>query len=341
MLNNSLYRTVMRDYDRRQAEQKHQQDLRIQEVYEKIPEYETLEQTMISLCAEEARRRVLTSSDGQSEIKSQSTASGQLHDRIIDLQNRQKALLISSGFPENYLELRYHCPICKDTGFADNDLCSCFRQAAAQKIYDQSRISPILERENFDTFNMHYYSETIDSRFGISPADNMKMIVARCQSYIQNFDSQFANLFITGNTGVGKSFLTHCIANELLKSSRSVLYMTAFELIEAFEAHTFGNTEDGEERFYEDTLFDSIINCDALIIDDLGTETINNFTVSQLFLCLNHRQEYRKSTIISTNLPVEAIQDIYSERISSRILSYYHIFLIFGEDIRIKIARSN
>ena len=116
--------------------------------------------------------------------------------------------------------------------------------------------------------------------------------------------------------------------------------MAAFELIEAFEAHTFGNTDDGEESFYEDTLFDSIMNCDALIIDDLGTETINNFTVSQLFLCLNHRQECRKSTIISTNLPVESIQDIYSERISSRIISYYHIFLIFGEDIRIKIARS-
>lgn len=335
MLNNSLYRTIMRDYDRRQAEQKHLQNLRIQEVYDKIPEYEILEQAMVSLCAEEARSRVLNTSS--SHVKS----AKQLHDQITDLQNRQKTLLISNGFPENYLELQYHCPICKDTGFAGNDLCSCFRQAAAQKIYDQSRIAPILERENFDTFNIHYYSEAIDPRFGISPADNMKTIVSRCQSYIRNFDSQFSNLFITGNTGVGKSFLTHCIANELLKASRSVLYMTAFDLIRAFEAHTFGNTEDDEESFYEDTLFDSIMNCDALIIDDLGTETINNFTVSQLFLCLNHRQEHRRSTIISTNLPVEAIQDIYSERISSRIISYYHIFLIFGEDIRIRIARSN
>ena len=335
MLTNSLYKTIMRDYDRRQAEQKHLQDLRIQEVYNKIPEYEILEQTMVSLCAGEARSRVLNTSSGH--VKS----ARQLHDQITDLQNRQKTLLISNGFPENYLELQYHCPICKDTGFVGNDLCSCFRQAAAQKIYDQSRIAPLLEKENFDTFNIRYYSESIDPRFGISPADNMKTIVSRCQSYIRNFDSQFSNLFITGNTGVGKSFLTHCIANELLKASRSVLYMTAFDLIEAFEAHTFGNTEDNEENFYEDTLFDSIMNCDALIIDDLGTETINNFTVSQLFLCLNHRQEHHRSTIISTNLPVEAIQDIYSERISSRIISYYHIFLIFGEDIRIRIARSN
>ena len=335
MLNNSLYQTIMRDYDRRQAEHKHQQDLRIQEVYKKIPEYETLEQTIVSLCADEARARVL-----HTPTDNTASEAGRLHDRITELQNRQRTLLISSGFPENYLELKYDCPVCRDSGFSGNDLCACFRQAAAQKIYSQSRIAPILEKENFNTFNMNYYSEAIEPRFGISPADNMKAIVSRCQSFIQNFDSQFANLFITGNTGVGKSFLTHCIANELLKASRSVLYMTAFELIEAFEAHTFGNTDDGEESFYEDTLFDSIMNCDALIIDDLGTETINNFTVSQLFLCLNHRQECRKSTIISTNLPVESIQDIYSELISSRIISYYHIFLIFGEDIRIKIARS-
>ncbi len=334
MLNNSLYKTIMRDYDRRQAEEKHLQDLRIQEVYDKLPEYEMLEQQIVSLCAEEARKRIMNSAPNSSET------GRQLHAQIEALQNRQKALLLSGGFPENYLELRYHCPLCRDTGFSGGDLCACFRQAAVQKIYDQSRISEILEKENFNTFNMDYYSEEKDARFGISPAANMKMIVSRCRDFITNFDREFANLFITGNTGVGKSFLTHCIANELLKASRSVLYMTAFDLIEAFEAHTFGNTEDNEAHFYEDTLFDSIMNCDALIIDDLGTETINNFTVSQLFLCLNHRQEHHRSTIISTNLPVEAIQDIYSERISSRIISYYHIFLIFGEDIRIKIARS-
>ena len=240
----------------------------------------------------------------------------------------------------DYLELHYTCPRCKDTGFYENDLCPCFRQAAARRIYDQTKIAPILEKENFGTFRIDYYSETVDPRFGISPAENMRTIAARCQQYIKHFDTRFANLFIYGETGVGKSFLTHCIANELLKSSHSVLYLTAFELIEAFEKHTFGDNDDREDSLYEDTLFDSILNCDALIIDDLGTETVNNFTVSQLFLCLNHRQQSRKSTIISTNLPVEAIQDIYSERIFSRIISYYEIFLIIGEDIRFRIARN-
>lgn len=333
MLNNSLYQTIMRDYNRRQAEARHAQDLRTQEIFTKLPEYETLEQEIITLCAGEARARVLAP-DKERRISGQ-----ELHDRIALLKSRQLALLRGAGYPEDYLELQYTCPLCRDTGFSGNDLCSCFRQAAARHIYDQAKIAPLLEKENFDTFRIDYYSEAVDPRFGISPAENMRTIAARCRQYIQNFDTRFSNLFIYGETGVGKSFLTHCIANELLKASHSVLYLTAFELIEAFEKHTFGNTGDNEDSLYEDTLFDSILNCDALIIDDLGTETVNNFTVSQLFLCLNHRQQYRKSTIISTNLPVEAIQDIYSERIFSRIISYYDIFLIIGDDIRYRIAR--
>lgn len=334
MLNNSLYQTVMRDFQRRLAEEKYRQDIHIQEVYQKIPEYEQLEQEIVSLCASEARARIMNPD------KDFDKSAANLHEHIKKLKTRQENLLVKRGFPANYLELSYECPKCKDTGFFENDLCSCFRRAAARKIYDQSKITPILERENFNTFNINYYSEIPDSRFGISPAENMRTIISRCHKYIENFDDQFSNLFIYGETGVGKSFLTHCIAQELLKKSRSVLYLTAFELIEAFEKHTFGNTEDKEDNFYEDTLFDSILNCDALIIDDLGTETVNNFTVSQLFLCLSHRQQYEKSTIISTNLPVEAIQELYSERIFSRIVSYYDILLIIGEDIRFKIART-
>ena len=334
MLNNSLYQTIMRDFNRRQADQKHQQDLRIQEIYETIPEYRTLDQEVVSLWAKEARMRILNPSADHS------ASAKQLSEQIETIKQLQLQLLSSAGFPKDYPELHSICPICKDTGFAGHDLCECFRQEAAKVIYDQSQIASIIEKENFDTFRLDYYSEDIDPRFGISPADNMRAVLSECRRYIREFDQTHTNLFFTGDTGVGKSFLTHCIANELLKASHTVLYLSAFDLIEAFEKHTFGRANACEEDFYEDTLFDSILNCDALIIDDLGTETVNNFTVSQLFLCLNHRQEHQKSTIISTNLPVEAIQDIYSERISSRIISYYHIFLLFGEDIRIRIARS-
>lgn len=334
MLNNSLYQTIRREFDRRQAEQKYQQDLRIQEIYEKIPEYKELDEELITLCANEARARIL------SPISHGKQTLSKLHAQINTLHQHQKQLLHDAGFSETYPELTYVCPICKDTGFDGNDLCQCFRQAAAKVIFDQSQIASVLQTENFDAFRMDYYSDVVDPRFGISPLENMSAVVSECQQFIKSFRQAHANLFITGATGVGKSFLTHCIANELLKETHSVLYLSAFDLIEAFEQHTFGNAEDNEDCLYKDALFDSILNCDALFIDDLGTETVNNFTVSQLFLCLNHRLEHQKSTIISTNLPLEAIQDIYSERISSRIIGYYHIFLIFGEDIRIKLACS-
>ena len=167
MLNNSLYQTIMRDYNRRQAEAKHAQDLRTREIFSKLPEYETLEQEIITLCAGEARSRVLKP-EGAGE-----TSRRELHDRISRLKSRQLKLLLDAGYPEDYLELHYTCPRCKDTGFYENDLCPCFRQAAARRIYDQTKIAPILEKENFGTFRIDYYSETVDPRFGISPAENM------------------------------------------------------------------------------------------------------------------------------------------------------------------------
>lgn len=200
MLNNSLYQTIMRDYNRRQAEAKHEQDLRTQEIFTKFPEYEVLEQEIITLCAGEARARVLNPKGNEKN------ASKELHDRITRLKTRQLDLLQDAGYPEDYLELHYTCPLCKDTGFSDGDLCRCFRQAAARLIYDQTKITSLLEKENFGTFRIDYYSETVDPRFGISPAENMRMIAARCQQYIKNFDTHFTNLFIYGETGVGKSF---------------------------------------------------------------------------------------------------------------------------------------
>ena len=156
MLNNSLYQTIMRDYNRRQAEARHAQDLRTQEIFTKLPEYETLEQEIITLCAGEARARVLAP-DKERRISGQ-----ELHDRIALLKSRQLALLRGAGYPEDYLELQYTCPLCRDTGFSGNDLCSCFRQAAARHIYDQAKIAPLLEKENFDTFRIDYYSEAVD-----------------------------------------------------------------------------------------------------------------------------------------------------------------------------------
>ncbi len=336
-LNNSLYQAIMRHYDQIQAEDRRDQQIRIREIYDKIPEYGRIESDIVAACASAARQRALgtagnVSSDSQALISS-------LREHTETLQSRQKELLREYGFPEDYADMRYQCPLCQDTGWHDGQKCRCFQAAVSAELAIHSNLGILLEEENFSTFNLDYYPVEKDKKLGISPRRNMEDILDRCREFIRHFDDQPSNLFIYGKTGVGKTFLTHCIAKELLDQSKTVLYLTSFELIEIFETHTFGSPETSED-LSENALFDALMDCDALIIDDLGTEMTNTFTISQLFLCINERQLRKKSTIISTNLSLEEIQDIYSERIFARIISYYDILLLVGDDIRIRKALS-
>ena len=159
---------------------------------------------------------------------------------------------------------------------------------------------------------------------------SFKKAVADCKSFIEHFDTSFENLFFYGATGVGKTFLSNCVAKELLDKGHSVIYFTAFQLFDIFEKDTF--QKDAAASAAGQNIFD----CDLLIIDDLGTELANSFTASRLFLCLNERMLRQKSTLISTNLSIDQLADVYSERICSRIFSSYTMIKLFGDDIRLK-----
>ena len=167
---------------------------------------------------------------------------------------------------------------------------------------------------------------------GLSSFDTMQNAVKECRRFIDSFDLSFSNLFFYGDTGVGKTFLSNCVAKELLDTGHSVIYFTAFQLFEIFEKNTFHKTSDEDIIAAHQNIFE----CDLLIIDDLGTEMLNSFTTSQLFLCLNERILRKKSTIISTNLPLVQVAETYSELIFSRISSHYIILKLFGDDIRIQ-----
>ena len=166
----------------------------------------------------------------------------------------------------------------------------------------------------------------------MTPLANIRRIVGECQEFIQNFDREPKNFFFYGDTGVGKTFLSHCISRDLIESAHSVIYFTAFELFDLFSKTTFRRDEGDEElRRMHSYIFD----CDLLIIDDLGTELTNAFVASQLFLCINERILQKKSTIISTNLDMNAFRDTYTERVFSRISSHYTMRKLLGDDIRI------
>ncbi|MDF2540821.1 MAG: hypothetical protein K0S47_539 [Herbinix sp.] len=328
-LKNDQYNQIMREYDSRQLQNKHDLDRRRQEAFAAIPELKRLENEMITLSAQSGRMAILGDTSCLMQLKEQSQS----------LKQRQIELLLSHGYPENYLTLHYQCSKCKDTGFIGTEKCNCFKQAITDLLYNGSNIKTILAKENFNNFSFAYYSDDyIDETLGSSPLSNMQKVVASCKTFIRHFDKKRDNLLLLGNTGVGKTFLANCIAKELLDKGYTVIYLTAFHLFDILEKYKFGKDE--ENAYQAANQFSYILDCDLLIIDDLGTELNNTFTTSQLYLCINERLLRRKSTIISTNLSLDNLNTNYSERIYSRIISNYSIRRIIGDDIRLRKAIS-
>lgn len=319
-LSNTQYNTLMRRYETRQLENQRSATQRRQDAYQKIPRLSQIDDEVSSLCVAQAKKLI----DGDE------TALTHLHNRLKSLKEEKQKLLAEHGYPDNYFEPPYGCPDCKDTGYINGKKCHCFEQAAIDLVYTQSNIRKILDAENFQHLSYDYYSdEQVNPATGLSSLATARQAVRECQDFVRTFDDEFHNLFFYGDTGIGKTFLSNCIAKELLDNGHSVIYFTASSLFQVFEANTFGKAHGDSEDYQR------IFSCDLLIIDDLGTEFSNTFTVSQLFLCLNERILRRKSTIISTNLTLAQLKDLYSERTFSRISSSYTMMKLFGDDIRI------
>lgn len=323
-LKNYQFNRILREYDSKLLRNKHDLDNRIQEAYDAIPALKELDDQVVKASIQAAKLSLYGDTSSQKSLE----------EMIEQAPYERERLLVSHGYPEDYLKPRYDCKDCQDTGFIENDKCHCFKQAVVDILYSQSNIKAILERENFTSFSFDYYSKDfIEPSTRLTPYDNMKKIVTVCKNFIANFDKEYNNLFLYGNTGVGKTFLANCIAKELLDTAHTVIYLTAFGLFDILEKNKF---DKGEDNYESSTQFAYILDCDLLIIDDLGTELTNAFINTQLYLCINERYLRRKSTIISTNLSLDNINSTYSERVFSRIASNYSLLKIVGEDIRLK-----
>lgn len=321
-LKNHQFQALMRTYDQRQSDNAHLQKQRIDEVYETLPEISDIEQEISSTSLKQARLLLDGNKDALKELKTS----------IRQLSMRKKELLQSYGFAPDYMDMPYTCPDCQDTGFINNEKCHCFKQAEIDLLYSQSNLTEILEEENFNTFRLDYYSDSItDPVTGLTSYQAITRAVEQAKDFIRKFSYEYQNLLFYGSTGIGKTFLTHCIAKELLETSHSVMYFSSARLFEALANNVFSKSDDESDSIHE-----NIYNCDLLIIDDLGTEVVNTFVASQLFTCLDTRDSLKKSTIISTNLALQQIRDVYSERIFSRLSSRYKIIKLFGDDIRLQ-----
>ena len=320
-LTNAQYDEIMRGYQSRQLRNRHLTQERLDEVYAKVPQLKSLNDNIASLSVEAARKK----------LEDDNLSYNLLKKKIADLRQEKALLLEDNGFDENYFEPVYTCKDCKDTGYVDGEKCHCFKQEVINVVYSQSNIKNILSRENFNTFSYEYYSDDeINPTTELSALETARRAVNECKHFIEDFDNKPKNLFFYGNTGVGKTFLSNCVAKELLEKGYSVIYFTAFQLFDILSKGVFDRDADAIAAHQ------NIFDCDLLIIDDLGTEFANSFTTSQLFLCVNERLLRQKSTIISTNLNLNQMVDMYSERTWSRISSNYTLIKLFGDDIRIQ-----
>jgi DNA replication protein DnaC len=293
---------------------------RRKEIEEKLPQVLELERQIGKLSVE-------VSMSAFRDIKNREEHIQMLRERITDLRMKKSELLFSNDYPINYLELNYKCEKCKDTGFIGIQKCSCYKHNLVRVYYKNSDLHDLTKENNFDTFNMEYYSSRKSGSEHESPRKNMEKIFTRSMNFIRTFDSTNENLLFYGNSGTGKTFLSNCIAKELLDKGYLVVYRTAESLIQNLKHIRFNGDELLEEL---------IIDCDLLIIDDLGTEQISDFSKTELFNLLNKKILKNKKMVVSTNCTLEELLQIYSERISSRLLGNFGLYKFFGDDIRIK-----
>lgn len=312
-LNNAQYDAIMREYEKRQTRNRHLLEERTKEINTKVEGYRELSESIAAISVSQAKKL----------LEGDESALEDLRTSIRKLSSMKEELLTGAGYPPNYLDPVYDCPDCKDTGYIDGSKCHCFKQAIINILYEQSGIQEMLKKENFGMLSYEYFEGEDLKR--------LQNTVAECRNFIKTFDSDYHNLFFYGTVGTGKSFLSGCVAKELIESGHSVIYSSSAKLLETLSANVYDykNNKDTSANDQND-----FYGCDLLIIDDLGTEYPKNINITILFSLLNGRHLNRKSTIISTNLSLEDFRNLYSDRIFSRISNQYTICKFTGPDIR-------
>ena len=316
----NIYKEVMQDIARDGAHAQREKDGRIQQVYISIPRIQEIDMQIADSGIKFARLAL-----GSKDIKAETEA---LKLQISSLQEERRALL-ASQYPEGYLNLQNICPHCHDTGHVNGSRCNCVKVRIINKYLQISGITTVLEYENFENFDFRYFSEQRDPALGISPRENIQAIYKEAMDFVYSFGTQYTNLLFYGGAGLGKTFLCHCIAKDIIDMGVPVLYVSANRLFKNIENARFNKDE------HDPTELELYYTSPLLIIDDLGTEFSTIVTQSELFNIINTRLMERLATIISTNLSFKDMEAMYSSRVVSRLFGGYKSFKFIGSDIRI------
>lgn len=337
-MDNSLLKQVLKEYDEKRTRAVQAAEERKKDLMSVNPRLQEIDKEL-TLNSIQTSKAILVS-----DSKEKASLLASLKKKNNSLIKEKNDFIKNLSKENSYLNPHFECKLCKDTGYVQKDgklvMCSCLKQRIFDIAYNKSNMGN-LERENFSSFNIRIFSDKPDKalyKSDLSPRENMQIIREKVKTFIENFDDpEEKNLIFTGNTGVGKTFLTNCIANEMLKLGKTVLYQTAPVMFDEINDAKFGREN---ARF---DLYENILNVDLLIIDDLGTEKITDSKVTELFTIINTRllnQNHKiTKTIISTNLNVDELFKTYTTRIGSRLAGNYRFLRFFGDDLRFKKAK--
>ena len=292
----------------------------LHEAYIKVPRLREIDLQMRKTVILAAQTAFMKGEEGRQAMEECEKAN-------LALQAERQAL-VDAKFAPGYLDERPICPHCGGSGYVGSSMCVCLQELCRQEQKKElARLTTGQER--FDAFRLDYYPTQIDPAYGASPRQVMERVLQACRRYADTFDGTGKNLLFVGNTGLGKTFLSACIADQVTDKGYSVVYESAPQLFEKLSRNQFSPDENSRREVAD------ITGCDLLIIDDLGTEFTNNVTVAVLYSLLNDRLLAGKSMVLSTNLNSDEIARRYSPQIASRLQGNFRNLVFVGNDIRV------
>ncbi len=314
-----VYQKAINMLERRREQATLEANSRMLEITQKLPEISEI-QNKLSAIGFSISKLFFKGTNIEEEVQN-------LRRESLALQKRKKEILVKNGYDEDALTTKYHCSACNDTGYIKDRMCTCHRELLKEIERNSLRRIAPLDTSTFETFDTRYYPDEVMEN-GISPRQKAEKILNQCRLYAQSFNAHSPNLMFMGGTGLGKTHLSLSIANVAINKGFSVIYGTSQNILSDLQNENFGRTENIYYNEYD------VLHTDLLILDDLGTEYRNQYSVACLYNIINTRLLQKKPTIISTNVDYDDLSSAYDQRITSRIAGEYSTLTLEGNDIR-------
>lgn len=314
-----VYQKAINMLERRREQATLEANSRTLEITEKLPEIKEI-QNKLSAIGFSISKLFFKGTNIDEEVQ-------KLRKDSLELQKKKKEILVKNGYDEDALTIKYYCSACNDTGYINDRMCTCHRELLKEIERNSLRKIAPIDSSTFESFDTRYYPEEVMDN-GISPREKAERILNQCRLYAQSFNVHSPNIMFMGGTGLGKTHLSLAIANVAINKGYSVIYGTSQNILSDLQNENFGRTDNLYYNEYD------VLHTDLLILDDLGTEYKNAYSVSCLYNIINTRLLQKKPIIISTNANFDDLSEAYDQRIISRLAGEYSILTLEGNDIR-------